>query len=65
MEPDLPTKQVIDPKEIATCQMLLHERDPRLPSQPPPDLTVREHQIAMGKLAEFWPTKDNQFLASK
>ncbi|MCY4357174.1 MAG: hypothetical protein OXD01_06590 [Gammaproteobacteria bacterium] len=49
-------KQVIDPEEIATCQ-ILHERDPMLPSKPPPDLTVREHQIAVGKLAGFRPTK--------
>ncbi len=56
LEPDLPAKQVIDPEEIATCQMLLHERDPTLSAQPPPELTVREHQIAVGKLAGFRPT---------
>ena len=49
--------RVADPEEIEICQILLRGLYRTRPSPPPPELTVREQAVQVGKLAGFLPTR--------
>ena len=56
-EPDELASRVVDPEEIETCQILLSDLYRTRPSPAPPDLTVHEYAVQVGKLAGFLPTR--------
>ncbi len=55
-EPDTPAREVVEPEEIATCQLLLHDLYPKMPIRAPPDLSIREYVVNLGRLAGFQPS---------
>ena len=48
---------MVDSEEIETCQILLRDLYRTRPSPAPPDLTVHEYTVQVGKLAGFLPTQ--------
>ena len=59
VEPDTPANEVVEPEELETCQLLIQDMYPHLPAQPPPDLTIREYVINVGKLLGSKETADS------
>ena len=56
-EPDRPAISIIDEVEIKVQRVLLHHIDHRVEICPPPDLTIRQYVVDVGRLAGFSPTK--------
>ena len=65
VEPNTPANEVVEPEELETCQLLIQDMYPQLPARPPPDLTIREYVINVGKLAGFRPTKKQPIPGTK
>ena len=56
-EPDRLASEVVEADELEVRQLLLHEVDRRCPIRPPPDLTVLDYVVGLGRIAGFSPTK--------
>ena len=56
-EPDRLASKVFDAMEIQALRLLLHHINRRHTIRPPPDLTVRQYMVDIGRLAGFSPSK--------
>lgn len=56
-EPDRLAAEVVEPDELEVCQLLLHEVDRRCPIRPPPELTILDYVVGLGRIAGFSPTR--------
>ncbi len=56
-EPDRLASEVVEPDELEVCQQLLHEVDRCCPIRSPPDLTILDYVVGLGRIAGFSPTK--------
>ncbi len=57
--------EIVGAEEIEVSQMLLHSQDMKLPLRAPPDLTIRDYVVGLGKLAGFNPRKNQKIPGTK
>ncbi len=56
-EPQRLAAEIVDADELEVRQVLLHQIDRRSPIRPPPQMTIVDFVVGLGKLAGFKPSK--------
>ena len=64
-EPDRLASEIIDEDEIKIQRVLLSQIHHRYDIRPPPDLTIRQYVVDVGRLAGFNPTKKQPIPGTK